>query len=340
MTQTLSVRNQGASTNAPVACARDLRLSYHVRGATVHALRGASLEVRAREAVGLLGESGSGKSTLARALIGLLPINSVAIEGGAIEIDGQDVTAYGEADWRRLRGQTVAMVFQDPLTYLNPVMRVGRQMAEAIRAHEPGTNVRSCIRELLDLVHLPTETEHAYAHELSGGMRQRALLAIALSCRPKLLLADEPTTALDVTTQAAILDLLNELRRELGMALLLVSHDLAVLAGTCSRVYVMYAGQVIEEGPTDEVFRRPIHPYTIGLLKAAEVSRGQSGRFATIDGRPPNLAAELIGCPFKERCAFRMPVCETMPGVAVSPSDDSHRARCWIPLGSASNTAS
>jgi oligopeptide/dipeptide ABC transporter ATP-binding protein len=223
-----------------------------------------------------------------------------------------------------MRGHPVAMVFQDPLSYLNPVMRVGRQIAESVRRHAPRLPLEVRVAELLSLVKLPAAAVDAYPHELSGGMRQRALLAVALGCGPKLLVADEPTTALDVTTQAEILALIRELRDRLGMALLLISHDLAIVASACERIYVMYAGHSVEWGRTADVFRRPAHPYTVGLLKAAQAARNTAGRFATIAGDPPNLSALSPGCPFTPRCSLARAEC-SKGHAAAQPGEECRR---------------
>ncbi len=310
----------------------DLVVSLRSRAAVVRAVNGASLSVGEGEAVGLVGESGSGKSTLARALLGLNPPRISRIEGGRIVIAGRDVTGLSEAEWEGMRGDPVAIVFQDPLSYLNPVMRVGRQIAESIFRHTPQLPVTERVGELLDLVKMPQGVAGAYPHELSGGMRQRALLAIALACKPRLLVADEPTTALDVTTQAEILALLRDLRQRLGMAMLLISHDLGIVASACERIYVMYAGRLVEWGRTQDVFGKPAHPYTQGLFEAARAARDQQGRFATIAGDPPNLALPTPGCPFAPRCAKVMEVCaQSMPEACpLGDEDSSHQLRCWL----------
>jgi oligopeptide/dipeptide ABC transporter ATP-binding protein len=314
---------------APIVSVSDLRFSYLRGGAVVSALRGVSLAVQPGEAVGLVGESGSGKSTLARVLVGLTHPRLSRIEAGRIVIDGRDVTGLGPQQWPSLRGHPVAMMFQDPLTYLNPVMTVGRQIAESVRLHDRGVDVAARIGELLGLVRLPESVAKAYAHELSGGMRQRALLAIALGCRPRLLVADEPTTALDVTTQAEIMALLADLRRGLGMAMLLISHDLGLVASACTRIYVMYAGRTIEWGSTEGVFRASAHPYTAGLLESARIVRDAAGRFPTIGGDVPNLAQPIEGCPFRPRCAFAFEPCVRMPEPVELPGDREHAVRCW-----------
>jgi ABC-type dipeptide/oligopeptide/nickel transport system ATPase component len=262
-----------------------LTISYRSRAGTMTAVQDVSIEVREGESVALVGESGSGKSTVARAALGLLPARIARIDSGRLTIEGRDVTACTEREWERLRGHPLAMVFQDPLSYLNPVMRVGKQIAESVRRHDPGVrDVNARVAELLELVRLRESVVRAYPHELSGGMRQRVLLAIALGCRPKLLIADEPTTALDVTTQAEILALLRDLRQRLGMAMLLISHDLGVVWEECERVYVMFRSRIVEEGSTREVFTRPAHAYTAGLIQAAQAARNSEGRFATIEG--------------------------------------------------------
>ncbi|HVW57256.1 MAG TPA: ABC transporter ATP-binding protein [Rhizobiaceae bacterium] len=319
----------GDQRATPIVKVEGLRISYLRGGNAVTAVKEASLAIRPGEAVGLVGESGSGKSTLARSLLGLNPQSRSQIDAGSIVIAGTDVTRYGPSQWEKIRGRPVAMIFQDPLTYLNPVMRIGRQIAESVRRHDRGADVRARVAELLRLVKLPEAIARAYPHELSGGMRQRVLIAIALGCRPKLLIADEPTTALDVTTQAEIMALLAELRERLGMAMLLISHDLGLVGSACSRIYVMYAGYVIENGSNGDVFIRPAHPYTKGLLLSAEVKRNADGRFVTIGGDVPNPATIVEGCPFRPRCPVAMDECGTMPAFTPIPNRAAHEVRCW-----------
>lgn len=269
----------------PLLEADRLCVEYRTRSEAVMAVQELSLIVREGESVALVGESGSGKSTVARAMLGLLPERIARVTGGRIVLTGHDMTHYTNAQWEKVRGHPVAMVFQDPLSYLNPVMRVGRQIAESVKRHDRGTSdVPARVAELLELVRLPASAARSYPHELSGGMRQRVLLAIALGCRPRLLIADEPTTALDVTTQAEILALLRDLREKLGMAMLLISHDLGVVWEECERVYVMFRSRLVESGQTHNVFANPAHPYTAGLIKAAKAARNSEGRFETIEG--------------------------------------------------------
>jgi oligopeptide/dipeptide ABC transporter ATP-binding protein len=307
----------------------DVSLSYRTRRRVVRALQAVNLSIAEGEAVGLVGESGSGKSTIARAVLGLTPAHIARIESGSIRVAGRDVTHLTEDDWAGVRGHPIAIVFQNPLSYLNPVMRVGRQIGESVERHTPGLSVDRRVRELLEQVKLPATCAVSYPHELSGGMRQRVLLAIAIACRPKLLIADEPTTALDVTTQAEILALLKELRTQLNMAMLLISHDLGIVASACDRIYVMYAGRTIEWGGTANVFEAPAHPYTIGLMHAAQSDRDRDGRFVTIGGEPPNLTGLQAGCPFAARCSRALPQCaELMPQpIALQPQ---HTVRCWL----------
>lgn len=310
----------------------DLSVSFFLEGRELSVLEGVSLAIGNGEAVGLVGESGSGKSTLARSLLGLLPADITRIRRGRISIAGMDVTRLSEKDWEGVRGRPVAIIFQDPLSYLNPVMRIGKQIAESVIRHTPELPVRTRVLELLRAVKLPESCVDSYPHELSGGMRQRALLAVALGCKPSVLIADEPTTALDVTTQAEILALLRELREQMGMALLLISHDLGVVSSTCEKLYVMYAGQVMESGSACAVFDYPSHPYTNGLLRAAAAVRTSEGLFSTIPGDPPSLSEGTIGCPFRPRCSHAVTPCGERSSrfVATSPDRPTHLVRCWL----------
>jgi oligopeptide/dipeptide ABC transporter ATP-binding protein len=306
-----------------------LRVAYLTPQGPILALHDANLKIGEGEAVGLVGESGSGKSTLARALLGLLPGRTSRIESGRVALNGVDVTKATPRAWERLRGRPVAIVFQDPLSFLNPVMRIGVQIGESVIRHDPAAGVGRRVAELFDIVKLPQGCDRSYPHELSGGMRQRVLLAIALGCRPRLLVADEPTTALDVTTQAEILALLDELRRRLGMSLLLISHDLAVVSDACTRIYVMYAGYTVEFGDAESVFTRPAHPYTAALMQAAAVARDDDGHFLTVegDGRKPD---DNVGCPFSPSCRRAVALClQRMPEFTQIHAGDAHAVRCW-----------
>ena len=296
----------------PLLRVSDLRVEFSLARGTVRAVDGASFEVGRGEALGIVGESGSGKTVALRALVGLLP-RSADIAGGTIEFDGVDVLKLDDDRRRELRGRSIAMVFQEPMTALNPVMRIVDQIAEMplVRVGMGRRRARERALELMRLVGIPDANRRAdaYPHELSGGLRQRVMIAIALSGEPKLLLCDEPTTALDVTIQDQILKLLLSLREELGVSLVFVSHDLAVIAQACRRVAVMYAGRVVETGAVDEVFREPRHPYTLGLLRSVPDVDGVRERLSSIPGAPPDPAALPVGCPFHPRCPFAIPEC-------------------------------
>ena len=291
---------QGLSTEIPTS-----------RG-VVRAVDGVSLDIGAGEAVALVGESGCGKSMTALSILRLLR-TPARIVGGSVVFEGVDLTRLAEADMRRLRGARIAMVFQDPMTYLNPVKRVGRQVAEVLVVHQglARAAARTAVARLFDRVRLPQpdKTFDLYPHQLSGGMRQRVMIAMAIACRPALLIADEPTTALDVTIQAQIMQLLAELRAELGGAMLLITHDLGLVAETCDRVNVMYAGQIVESAPTTTLFAAPRHPYTQGLLRSSLSITRKNSEFRAIPGQPPDLAALPAGCRFAPRCEQARPAC-------------------------------
>jgi len=291
---------------------RDLRVDFPLPGGVLHAVDGASFEHRAGEALGIVGESGSGKTMALRALVGLLP-RAARLAGGEIVFEGVDLASASAETLRAIRGRSIAMIFQEPMTALNPVMRVGEQIAEGplVRLGYSRRRAHERALELMRLVGIPDPEERAeaYAHELSGGMRQRVMIAIALSMEPKLILCDEPTTALDVTIQDQILKLLASLRAQLGVSVVFVSHDLAVIAQTCRRVAVMYAGQVVETGPVEQVFREPRHPYTLGLLRSVPDVDDRRDVLSTIPGAPPDLADPPSGCRFHPRCAFAQDDC-------------------------------
>jgi oligopeptide/dipeptide ABC transporter ATP-binding protein len=291
---------------------RDLRVDFRLPNGVLHAVDGASFELRAGEALGIVGESGAGKTMALRALVGLLP-RAATLAGGEIVFEGVDLAAAGPETLRAVRGRSISMIFQEPMTALNPVMRVGEQIAEGplVRLGYSRRRAHERALELMRMVGIPDPEERAeaYAHELSGGMRQRVMIAIALSMDPKLILCDEPTTALDVTIQDQILKLLASLRERLQVSIVFVSHDLAVIAQTCRRVAVMYAGQVVETGPVEQVFREPRHPYTLGLLRSVPDVDDRRDVLATIPGSPPDLANPPSGCRFHPRCAFAQNDC-------------------------------
>ncbi len=308
----------------------DLRVTLPTARGPAEALRGVSFSLARGETLGLIGESGSGKSITALALMGLLP--EAARVAGSIRFEGRELATLDEASMCTLRGNRIGMVFQEPMTALNPLHTVGRQIAESLRLHK-GLSARAARAEslrLLERVQLPQAAQRldAYPHQLSGGQRQRVVIAIALACGPDLLVADEPTTALDVTIQREVLDLIKELVREDGMGLLLISHDLGVMAQTVQRLLVMYGGTVVESGPTAAVFARLAHPYTRGLFAARPRLGLQRGtRLATIPGRVPELFDLPAGCPFADRCALVVDACRDGPPPAVTIGRD-HEARC------------
>ena len=290
----------------------DLRVRFVSREATVHAVNGVSFEVRPGEVLCILGESGSGKSVTLRALMRLLPPRRTLVEG-MVRVGGRDVLAMPPRALRELRGGLVAMIFQEPMTALDPVYTVGQQISETLRRHT-GCDRRAARRralELLELVRIPSPARRldAYPHELSGGLRQRAMIAMALSCNPRLLLADEPTTALDATVQAQVLILLRRLQRELGMGMILVTHDLGVAAEIADRIAVMYAGRLVESGPVAEILSAPAHPYTAGLLASIVHGQPRDRDIGAIPGSPPDLRRLSQGCAFAPRCPQRMAEC-------------------------------
>jgi oligopeptide/dipeptide ABC transporter ATP-binding protein len=286
---------------------RDLQVEFRLARGTLRAVDGASFSVGRGEALGVVGESGSGKTMALRSLVGLLP-RAARLVGGEILFEGTDLATAPAGRLRAVRGREISMVFQEPMTALNPVMRVGEQIAEGplVRLGYSRRRARERALELMKTVGIPEAKRrvNAFPHELSGGMRQRVMIAIALSSEPKLILCDEPTTALDVTIQDQILKLLQGLREELGVGLVFVSHDLAVIAQTCQHVAVMYAGQVVESGPIETVFREPRHPYTLSLLRSVPDFDDVRQTLATIPGSPPDLASPPSGCRFHPRCGF------------------------------------
>lgn len=328
-TDVLEVAPPGGSSE-PVLDVRDLRVSFDLgrRGAPLHAVSAFNLQLAAGERVGLVGESGSGKTTAVLALMGLLP--PTATVGGRIYFEGRDILAGGEKTLRPHRWRDISIVFQGAMNAFNPVKTIETQLAEPIRLYgtETGSNVRSRVGELLDRVGIPPSRASSYPHEFSGGMRQRAAIAMALACRPKVLLADEPTTSLDVMIQAQILDLLTQLTDELGLALLLVTHDLALVAQNCTRAAVMYAGRIAEEGPPDVLYHDPRHPYT-RLLFGATPDLLSHTRSMSITGSPPRLDERHEGCLFAPRCD-----CAFEPCLVAEPAlrrlAEDHAAACHL----------
>ncbi len=312
----------------------NLTTCFEAEEGPVQAVNGISYALEEGEVLGVVGESGSGKSVHALSIMRLIPSPPGRILDGRVRFQDRDLLALSEPQMRRVRGKEIAMVFQDPISSLNPVYSIGFQLAETLRAHlgMSGGAAKRRSAELLDLVGIPDPSLRlrSYPHELSGGMRQRVMIAMALACHPKLLIADEPTTALDVTIQAQIVELIKELRRELQLTVIWISHDLGIVAGLAQRVNVMYAGHLIESGPVRDIYRQPYHPYTQGLLASVpRLDRPSAGKLASIPGRPPNLGRLGGGCPFAPRCRLADSRCrEQMPPPAL-PDDAARQVRCW-----------
>ena len=311
---------------------RNLKTSFFTHVGEVKAVRGISFDVNEGEVLGIVGESGSGKSVTSLSIMGLLQYPGRVVDG-EILLNGEDILTYGKNQMRKVRGKEIAMIFQDPMTSLNPVYTIGNQIMEMILEHEKMSRREARARaiEMLKLVGIPAAEKRidSYPHEFSGGMRQRVMIALALSCNPKLLIADEPTTALDVTIQAQILNLIKKLNRQFGMTTMLITHDLGVVATVCDKVAVMYGGLIMEYGTADEIFYHPRHPYTMGLLGSIpHVDGGEKRRLIPIDGTPPDLINPPKGCPFSTRCKYCMNVCtrEQPPYF----EEDKHRTMCWM----------
>ena len=312
---------------------KDEKLSFFTPAGEVKALNGVSFSMNEGEVLGIVGESGSGKSVTAYSIMGLTAYPGKLI-GGTIYFNGHQIEKMSEKVMRKIRGNEVSIIFQDPMTSLNPVYTIGNQITEVIRLHTGKSKKEAYDRakELLELVGInePTKRLKQYPHELSGGMRQRVMIAIALACEPKLLIADEPTTALDVTIQAQILELMQELRQKLGMSIIMITHDLGVVASMCERIAVMYAGHIVEYGTADEIFYEPKHEYTKGLINSIpKLSAQEIERLVPIEGQPVDLLNPPAGCPFAPRCANCMKIClrEMPPKTELS---DTHYSHCWL----------
>jgi oligopeptide transport system ATP-binding protein len=320
----------------PLLSVKDLEVKFFTRRATVHAVRGTSFDLEAGETLGIVGESGCGKSVSSLAMLGILP-KTGKITGGEVVFDGQDLVGLSDSRLRNIRGKDIAMIFQDPMTSLNPVLKIGRQLTEVMTKHLPMDKEQATTEavSLLERVGIPNARDRLndYPHQFSGGMRQRVMIAMAISCHPKILIADEPTTALDVTIQAQILELLKKLVAEEDMALILITHDLGVVAGVCDRTNVMYAGRFIETGPTGELFAKPRHPYTLGLLKSVpRLDAVRKEKLDPIGGSPPELTKVLPGCSFAPRCVYATDESrERTPELRPIDGKD-HMVACWNPV--------
>lgn len=312
---------------------KDLYVRFKTEDGLVTAVNGLNFNIKQGQSLGIVGESGSGKSQTAFALMGLLARNGVT--SGEALFEGKNLLTMPTKDLNRIRASEISMIFQDPMTSLNPYMKVGDQLAEVLILHK-GMSKKQAREEsikMLDAVKIPEARKriNMYPHEFSGGMRQRVMIAMALLCRPKLLIADEPTTALDVTVQAQILALLSELQRDFGTTIIMITHDLGVVAGFCDRILIMYAGRTMAYGHTVDIFRRPTHPYTIGLLNAVPKLDGEGERLGTIPGNPPNLLDLPAGCPFAPRCEHAMDICFTTPPPIDLLPNERRRACYWKP---------
>ena len=299
----------------PILAVDDLRVEFRTDSGKVAAVNGVSFSLNAGEIVGIVGESGSGKSQILMSLMGLLAKNGQA--SGSVKLRGQEILGMRDEELDKLRGASMSMIFQDPMTSLNPFLRISTQLTEVLVKHRGMGKDEAMKRaiEMLDAVSIPDAARRIrlYPHEFSGGMRQRVMISMALLCQPSILFADEPTTALDVTVQAQILDLMKDLSADLGTTVVLVTHDLGVVASLCDRVIVLYGGRIMESGPAEELFADPKHPYTRGLLNSTpRLDEQTHGELHTIPGQPPAVAKEAAGCPFEPRCTFREPRCKTV----------------------------
>ncbi len=312
---------------------KDLKVSFLTYAGEVEAVRGVTFDVEKGEAIAIVGESGSGKSVTAQSVMKLIPAPPGVYKNGEILFAGKDLVKLSNREMESIRGSSIGMIFQDPMTSLNPTMTVGRQISEGLMKHQ-GMSKSEALKksaEMLELVGIPNPEIRVkqYPHEFSGGMRQRVMIAIALSCNPELLIADEPTTALDVTIQAQIIDLMKDLQNKLETSIIIITHDLGVVADIAQKVLVMYAGQIVEQGYLDDIFYNPQHPYTLGLLKSVPRLDSKGHRLESIEGTPPDLLDPPKGCPFYPRCPYAMEVCiNHFPEETVlSPN---HKVHCWL----------
>jgi oligopeptide transport system ATP-binding protein len=321
----------------PLLSVRDLEVKFVTRRATVHAVNGISFDLEAGETLGIVGESGCGKSVSSLAMLGILPRPAGRVTGGEVRFEDRDLLKLADADLRRIRGRDIAMIFQDPMTSLNPVLTVGRQLTESSRKHlgMDKSQAEDAAVNLLERVGIPSAKQRLrdYPHQFSGGMRQRVMIAIAISCSPKVLIADEPTTALDVTIQAQILEVIKQLVAEENMALILITHDLGVVAGVCERTNVMYAGRFVETATTKELFARPRHPYTLGLLKSVpRLDAARKEKLEPIGGSPRDLTKVFDGCAFAPRCAYATEESRERLPTLQEADEPGHLVACWNPV--------
>jgi oligopeptide transport system ATP-binding protein len=313
---------------------KNLNTKFYTQDGVVNAVNGVSFHVDEGETLGIVGESGCGKSITVLSIMRLIPIPPGKITDGEVSFQGRDLLKISDDEMRQIRGNKIAMIFQDPMTSLNPVLTINQQVSESLELHlnMDKDKARKRSIELLEMVGIPAAAERidSYPHQFSGGMRQRVMIAMGLSCNPQLLIADEPTTALDVTIQAQILDLVKKLKRDIGMSMIWITHDLGVVAGLADRVFVMYAGLIVETAPVREIYVNPRHPYTLGLLNSIpRLDQGRKAKLSPIEGLPPDLIAYPKGCPFRPRCVFAIARCadENPPLEPVAPR---HQIACWV----------
>ena len=322
--------------NALLLSVRDLEVVYTSAGAVIHAVNGVSLEVKRGRSLGLVGETGAGKTTIAKAILGILPDPPAKVLKGEIFLDGEDLLKTSEKEMRKIRGKKISMIFQDPMTALNPLMTVGDQIAEVISLHEHCSKKDSMEKamEMLEMVGIPAERYPEFPHQFSGGMKQRVVIAIALACNPKLLLADEPTTALDVTIQAQVMRMINDLKREFNTSMILITHDLGIVAESCDQVAIMYAGEIVEYGSLEDIFDHTAHPYTKGLFNSIPSLDKDTERLQPIQGLMPDPANLPEGCKFHPRCPYAVEACaQQHPGMTeLTPGHLCRCLRCGDPI--------
>ncbi len=316
--------------NTPFLEVKDLRVEYFTKEQVVHAVNGVSFTLEKGTTLGLVGETGAGKTSICKSILRILPDVGARIPSGEIRLEGQDLLKISEKEMRAVRGQKIAMIFQDPMTALNPVQRVGDQIAEVVSLHMKGTkeDFKKRAEEMLEMVNIPKQRYVEYPHQFSGGMKQRVVIAIALACNPELLLADEPTTALDVTIQAQVLKLIGELRDRLGTSMILVTHDMGIVATYCDTVAVTYAGSIVEYGTKEQIFDHPTHPYTIGLFGAIPNMNVDEEWLHAIEGLPPDPSHLPTGCAFHPRCPYATEDCAKEGFVKPVTTPDGHTCVC------------
>ena len=317
----------------PIISAKDVEITFSLRGRKLNAIRKCSLDLYEGETLAIVGESGSGKSVFTKTFVGMLDANG-KITGGSIMFEGRDMTKFTEKDWLGVRGKKIAMVMQDPMTSLNPLKKIGKQIQESIEHHQglKGEEAKKAAIEMLGKVGIPDPERRyeQYPHEFSGGMRQRVMIAIAFACDPKILICDEPTTALDVTIQGQILDIIKNLQKKNQTSVIMITHDLGVVANIAQKIAVMYSGIIVESGTCEDIFYRPRHPYTWALIRSVpRLDLKNKQELATIPGTPPDLLNPPVGCPFCTRCSYCMPICkEEMP--EATEFGGEHKAACWL----------